>query len=54
MPYFIYTYVQNPPKPSDTDLAWAGAFVLLVLVLLLNLGTRLLSGKRVVAASQAD
>ena len=54
LPYFIYTYVQNPPKPSDTDLAWAGAFVLLVLVLLLNLGTRLLSGKRVVAASQAD
>ena len=54
LPYFIYTYVQNPPKPSDVDLAWAGAFVLLVLVLLLNLGTRLLSGQRVVAASRAD
>ncbi len=54
VPYFIYTYVQNPPKPADTDLAWAGAFVLLVLVLVLNLGTRLLSGQRVVAASRAD
>lgn len=54
LPYFIYTYVQNPPKPSDTDLAWAGAFVLLILVLVLNLGTRLLSGQRVVAASRAD
>ncbi len=54
LPYFIYTYVQNPPKPSDTDLAWAGAFVLLMLVLVLNLGTRLLSGQRVVAASRAD
>ena len=54
VPYFIYTYVQNPPKSADTDLAWAGAFVLLVLVLVLNLGTRLLSGQRVVAASRAD
>ena len=54
LPYFIYTYVQNPPNPSDTDLAWAGAFVLLMLVLVLNLGTRLLSGQRVVAASRAD
>ena len=54
LPYFIYTYVQNPPKPADTDLAWAGAFVLLMLVLVLNLGTRLLSGQRVVAASRGD
>jgi phosphate transport system permease protein len=36
------------------NLAWAGAFVLVVVVLCLNVGVRLLAGKRVVAAARAD
>ena len=54
LPYYIYMFVEFGGRSIDTDLAWAGAFVLLMMVLLLNLGTRLLSGKRVVAASRAD
>jgi phosphate transport system permease protein len=34
--------------------AWAGAFVLVVFVLLLNVGVRLPAGKRVVAAVRGD
>jgi phosphate transport system permease protein len=53
LPYFVYDFAT---KPDDVrkNLAWAGAFVLIVVVLCLNTGVRLLAGKRVVAASRAD
>jgi phosphate transport system permease protein len=53
LPLSVYDFAMRPGA-GDKDLAWAGAFVLVVLVLLLNVGTRLLAGKRVVAASRAD
>ena len=34
--------------------AWAGALVLLAVVMLLNIGIRLVAGQRVVAAARAD
>jgi ABC-type phosphate transport system permease subunit len=42
------------PSSNWQRLAWAGAFLLMVLVLGVNLGIRLLTGKRVVQASRAD
>lgn len=53
LPYYVYDFAK---KPDDEliRLAWAGAFVLVVVVLCLNVGTRLVAGKRVVAASRAD
>jgi phosphate transport system permease protein len=53
LPYYVYDFAT---KPDDVrkNLAWAGAFVLVVVVLCLNVGVRLLSGKRVVAAARAD
>jgi phosphate transport system permease protein len=53
LPYYVY-YFSTKPELAFKDLAWAGAFVLVVVVLCLNVGTRLLTGKRVVAASRAD
>lgn len=53
LPYYIYDFSK---KPDDelVRLAWAAAFVLVVVVLALNVGTRLLAGKRVVAAARGD
>ena len=53
LPFYVYDFAQ---KPDDMlkRLAWAGAFVLVVVVLLVNVATRMLAGKRVVAASRAD
>jgi phosphate transport system permease protein len=53
LPYYVYTFATNPEEKFK-NLAWAGAFVLIVVVLCLNVGTRLLAGKRVVAAARAD
>lgn len=53
LPYYIYNYSTNP-NADDIRLAWAGAFVLIVVVLMLNVGTRLVAGSRQVAASRAD
>lgn len=53
LPYYVYDFAKRPDEASK-NLAWAGAFVLVVVVLLLNVGTRLLAGKRVVAAARAD
>ena len=53
LPYFVYTLSTNPSE-ADIQLAWSGAFVLIVVVLFLNVGTRLLAGNRLVAASRAD
>ena len=53
LPYYIFNFSKNPNE-DDIRLAWTGAFVLILLVLALNVGTRLVSGKRQVAASRAD
>jgi phosphate transport system permease protein len=51
--YFIYYYSLDS-DPKRQQLAWAGAVVLLGFVMILNVGIRLLSGARVMAASRAD
>jgi phosphate transport system permease protein len=53
LPYYVYDFATKPDEVRK-NLAWAGAFVLVVVVLFLNVGTRLLAGKRVVAAARAD
>lgn len=59
LPYYIYNYSINPPPGSgDPTLwqqqAWAGAFVLLSVIMILNVGIRVLAGNRVVSAARAD
>src|SRR5262249_20336907 len=51
--YYIYTYSRSD-DPQEQRLAWAAALVLLAVVMLLNVGIRALTGKRVVSASRAD
>jgi phosphate transport system permease protein len=51
--YYIFTYA-NHSSAEDQRLAWAAAFVLLTVVMLVNVGIRFLTGKRVVQASRAD
>lgn len=53
LPYYVYDFATKPNEELK-NLAWAGAFVLVVVVLCLNVGVRLLAGKRVVAAARAD
>jgi len=53
LPYYVYDFAKRPDEALK-NLAWAGAFVLVVVVLMLNVGVRLLAGKRVVAAARAD
>ena len=53
LPLYIYRYSMSGYKPWE-DLAWAAALVLLAFVMLLNVGIRFLTGKRVVLASRAD
>jgi phosphate transport system permease protein len=56
MPFLTY-YIYNGATSDDADdrrLAWAGALVLLAVVMLLNVGIRLVTGKRQVSASRAD
>jgi phosphate transport system permease protein len=53
LPGSIYNYSRSP-YADWRDQAWGGAVVLLVVVMLLNVGIRLLAGKRVVAAARAD
>lgn len=53
LPYYIYQYAQSP-YPTEQRLAWGGAVVLLVFVVLLNVGIRLLAGRRGGAAARAD
>ena len=53
LPGYIYEYSRSPY--SDwRDQAWGGAVVLLAVVMVLNIGIRLIAGKRVVAAARAD
>jgi phosphate transport system permease protein len=51
--YYIYYYALSD-TPSEQRLAWAGAVVLLAFVMVLNVGIRSLTGRRVVQASRAE
>jgi phosphate transport system permease protein len=55
-PYLTY-YVYNWSKDIDPEhvrVAEASAFVLLAMVMVLNVGIRLVTGKRLVSAARAD
>jgi phosphate transport system permease protein len=54
LPGYIYRFASYAPGSPEIQLAWTAAFVLVMVVMLLNIGVRLLSGKRVVAAARAD
>ena len=54
IPFYIYEFSKFAPGSDEIRLAWAAAFVLIVVVVLLNVGVRLVAGKRVVAAARAD
>jgi phosphate transport system permease protein len=53
LPPYIFKFATSP-SDNWQRLAWGGAFLLMVLVLGVNLGIRLITGKRVVQASRAD
>jgi phosphate transport system permease protein len=53
LPGYIYKYSMTPYL-DWRDQAWGGALVLLMVVMFLNIGIRLLAGKRIVAAARAD
>jgi phosphate transport system permease protein len=53
LPVYVFTYAISPYHDWHRQ-AWAAALVLLAAVMLLNIGIRLLTGKRVVRASQAE
>ncbi|MCE9563240.1 MAG: phosphate ABC transporter permease subunit PstC [Planctomycetes bacterium] len=54
LPYYIYDFSKYAPGSAEIGLAWTAAFVLVTVVVLLNVGVRLIAGKRVVAAARAD
>ncbi len=53
IPVLIFKYSVSP-YPDWHRKAWAAALVLMVLVMLLNFGIRLVTGKRIVQAAHAD
>jgi phosphate transport system permease protein len=53
LPFYVYDFAKKPDE-ARKNLAWAAAFVLIAIVLMINVGTRLLAGKRVVAAARGD
>ena len=53
LPYYIYDYSKSA-SIEEQRLAWGGAFVLLTFIIVLNVGIRVLAGKRVVSAARAD
>jgi phosphate transport system permease protein len=53
LPVSIYNYALSPFEDWHRQ-AWAGALVLLVTVMILNVGVRLATGKRVLLASRAE
>jgi phosphate transport system permease protein len=53
LPKYIYNYSASG-YPDWERQAWAAALVLVAVVMFLNVGIRLLAGRRVVAASRAD
>lgn len=53
LPGYIYKY-STMPEAGYQQQAWAAAVVLLAVIMLLNVSIRLVTGKRVVAASRGD
>ena len=53
LPPYIFKFATSP-SPNWQRQAWAAAFLLMTLVLLVNVGIRAATGKRVVQASRAD
>lgn len=53
LPYYIYLYSRSG-YPDWERQAWAAAFVLLVVVMFVNIGIRLLAGKRGLDSRRAD
>ncbi|MGH9677602.1 MAG: PstA family ABC transporter permease, partial [Candidatus Acidiferrum sp.] len=53
LPLYIYRYSMSGYGPFE-DQAWAAALVLLAFIMLLNVGIRFLTGKRVVLAGRAE
>lgn len=53
LPGYIYKYSTSPYRDWQEQ-AWGGALVLLAVVMLVNVGIRLLAGKRMVAAARSD
>jgi phosphate transport system permease protein len=51
--YYIYNYALSDVAAEQQE-AWAGAFVLLTFVIVLNVGIRGLTGRRVLQASRAE
>jgi phosphate transport system permease protein len=59
LPFYIYDYSINPKGDLDQQAlwqqqAWAGAFVLLSVIMILNIAIRVLAGNRMIAAARAD
>jgi len=53
VPFYVYEFSKYAPGSPEIQLAWTAAFVLVVMVLVLNISVRLLSGKRLISASEA-
>jgi phosphate transport system permease protein len=53
LPKYIYDYARSG-FPEWEQQAWAAALVLLAVVMVLNVGIRLATGRRIVSATQAD
>lgn len=53
LPWYIFKY-STSAEPEYQRLAWSAALVLLLTVMVLNIVTRVLSGKRLISASRAD
>jgi phosphate transport system permease protein len=51
--YYIYKWSEKETE-AQVNVAWSAAFVLLAFIMLLNVGMRFATGKRLVSASQAD
>jgi phosphate transport system permease protein len=54
IPFYIYEFSKYAPGSEEIRMAWAAALVLVVVVILLNVGVRVVTGQRVVAAARGD
>ena len=46
IPFYIYEFSKYAPGSDEIRMAWAAALVLVVVVILLNVGVRVVTGKR--------
>lgn len=53
LPLYIYNYSRSGYAPFE-EKAWAAALVLMAFVMLLNIGVRIATGKRVILATRAE